>query len=110
MAGYQKPSNRHNSSYWVFRILSVAAILLSAYLIFEFGRIRADFNVVEAAAERRLYEDRITGLESEVRALQEKIVLLETDAAIAANENSAHPMQAVPSFATFTDWQHRGDK
>lgn len=82
MAGYQKLSNRHSTSYWLFRILGVAAILLAGYLIFELGRIRADFNVIDAAAERRLYEDRITGLESEVRALQEKIVLLETDAAI----------------------------
>jgi hypothetical protein len=48
------------------------------YLVFEFGRIQANYNIVDAAEERQVYEDRIAGLEKKIIALNEEVTLLET--------------------------------
>lgn len=66
------------ASSWVLRGGIALAVLVSAYLIFELGRIQADYNIVEAAADRRAYENRIAELEDEVLALNEQVALLET--------------------------------
>lgn len=58
------------------------AIVVSAYLSFEFGRIQADYNVIEAAADRRAYENRIGELEDEVVAFKEEVALLQTNSSI----------------------------
>jgi Family of unknown function (DUF6776) len=50
----------------------------AAYLTFELGRIRAGYDVVEAAAERDELEDRIKALENEKLALSEQVAMLET--------------------------------
>lgn len=60
------------------RAFFVALIVVLGYLVFEFGRIQANFNIVDAAAERQAYEDRIEGLQAEIIALKEQVVLLET--------------------------------
>lgn len=60
------------------------ALALCGYLLYELGRIQAGFNVLEASETRRALEQRIAGLEAEVRGLKEQVVLLETDAAIDA--------------------------
>jgi hypothetical protein len=49
-----------------------------AYLVFEFGRIQANYNIVDAGKERQMYEDRIAGLEKEIVGLNEEVALLET--------------------------------
>jgi len=56
----------------------VVMVVVFGYLIFEFGRIQANFNVVDAAKERQVYEDRIIGLEENIIALKEEVALLET--------------------------------
>ena len=56
----------------------IAAIGLAGYLSFEFGRIQADFNVVDALDERKSYEDRIASLEDEVVTLKQDIELHQT--------------------------------
>lgn len=59
----------------------VALALLAAgfvYLVFEFGRIQANYNIVDTAREREAYEQRIAGLESDIVGLKEQIALLET--------------------------------
>jgi len=60
------------------RAFFVALIVVVGYLVFEFGRIQANFNIVDAAAEREAYEDRIEGLHVEIVGLKEQVVLLET--------------------------------
>jgi hypothetical protein len=59
---------------------SVLALMVVAfaYLVFEFGRIQANYNIVDAAKERQAYEDRITGLQNNIVALKEEVALLET--------------------------------
>ncbi|NOR66890.1 MAG: hypothetical protein GQ528_06010 [Woeseiaceae bacterium] len=53
-------------------------VVVFGYLVFEFGRIQANFNVVDAAKERQDYEDRIMDLEEKVISLKEEIAHLET--------------------------------
>jgi hypothetical protein len=48
------------------------------YLVFEFGRIQANYNIVDAAKERQVYEDRIAALENDIVGLRQEIALLET--------------------------------
>jgi hypothetical protein len=65
----------------VFAIRAVAAILLagSAYLVFEFGRIQANYNIVEASRERQSYEDHIAALDEEIANLKQQVAKLQTD-------------------------------
>ena len=63
---------------WVVTLAVMAAIGLAGYLSFEFGRIQADFNVVDALDERKSYEDRIADLEREIVTLKQEIELQQT--------------------------------
>lgn len=56
-------------------LVAVAGVL---YLTFELGRIQADYNIVDVAAERRAYENEIRNLEKTNQSLKEQVVLLET--------------------------------
>lgn len=53
-------------------------IAVCGYLVFEFGRIQADYSIVDALQERRQFEVRIEDLQAEIKSLREQIVLLET--------------------------------
>lgn len=55
------------------------ALAASAYLIFEFGRIQAKYNVVDAASEQQALRDEIGHLEEQIAALKQEIALLETN-------------------------------
>ena len=52
--------------------------VVGGYLVYEFGRIQAGYNLVDAAGERAAYEERIEELEDEISALKEQVALLET--------------------------------
>ena len=79
MAGGRIPIGVQSSgSIWAVRLAFVVAVLVIGYLTFEFGRIQADYNVVDAAQERQEYEDRIKESEKQIAALNQKIALLET--------------------------------
>lgn len=67
---------------WGIRVALAVALVVGGYLTFEFGRIQADFNVVDAAHERQDYEDRIRELEREISNLKQEIALLETHRSI----------------------------
>ena len=61
--------------------MRVVLVLLAAgalYLVYEFGRIHAGYNVVSAAKARGALQDRIESLEDDNQALKEQIALLET--------------------------------
>jgi len=79
VAGSRSPSNRVNSGYiWAMRTAVAVALLVGGYLTFEFGRIQADYNVVDAAQERHDDENRIAELEKQISTLKQEISLLET--------------------------------
>lgn len=63
---------------WTLRVTVFVAVAIALYLTFEFGRIQADYNIVDIAAERRAFNNRIDGLEKQVRTLQEEVTLLRT--------------------------------
>lgn len=56
----------------------IIAIAVAGYLSFEFGRIQADFNVIETEDERAAYEDRIRDLEAEIVELKQEVELQKT--------------------------------
>lgn len=60
------------------RIALILVFVAMGYLVFEFGRIQANYNIVDAAKERETFEARIGELEAEILALNEQIALLET--------------------------------
>lgn len=60
------------------RGLLLGLVLVSAYLVFELGRIKAGYDIVEAANDRQAYEDIIDDLEDEVAGLKQEVALLET--------------------------------
>lgn len=60
------------------RAAVVLAILVGAYLIFEFGRIQANYNIVDAIAEQQAFVGEIDALEGQISELKQEIALLET--------------------------------
>ena len=62
----------------ITRLALVALVVVAGYLVYEFGRIQANYNIVEAGRERQTYENRIDELEAEIVGLNEEIALLET--------------------------------
>jgi len=62
----------------MMRAVFAVMIAVLGYLVFEFGRIQANYNIVDAGKERQAYEDRIAGLENDIVGLKEEVALLET--------------------------------
>jgi hypothetical protein len=62
----------------VTRAVLAVMVIIVGYLVFEFGRIQANYNIVDAARERQEYEDRIAGLQGDIAALKQDVALLET--------------------------------
>ena len=63
---------------WVARGGIALLVAFGGYLVYEYGRIDAGYNVVDAAGERQDYERRIDDLEDEIAALKDQIAVLET--------------------------------
>ena len=63
---------------WTIRGLLSVLVVVSGYLVFEFGRISAGYDVVDAANERQALEDHIDSLNEEIAGLKQDIALLET--------------------------------
>lgn len=60
------------------RAAIVVAVLVGGYLLFELGRLQADYNIVDAIAEKQQLFGVIDGLEDEIAGLKQEIALLET--------------------------------
>lgn len=60
------------------RAVIVGLVVVSGYLVFEFGRIKAGYDVVDSANVRQAYEDHITTLDDRIAELKQEVVLLET--------------------------------
>jgi hypothetical protein len=61
-----------------YAALLAVLTIVAGYLVFEFGRIQAEYNIVDAAKERRSLEETIAGLENEIAGLRDQIAVLET--------------------------------
>jgi hypothetical protein len=71
-------SQRSNTRVWLQRAVILALTVACSYLIFEYGRISAGYDVVDAANERQAFEDHIVSLDDNIAALQQEIAVLET--------------------------------
>lgn len=60
------------------RIGIAVALVFAGYLLFEFGRMQADYNIVDTMAEKRALGAEIAGLEDQIAGLKQEIALLET--------------------------------
>lgn len=74
---FPHPSQNAGRTLVIRAVIALLAIGV-AYLAFEFGRIQAAYNVVDAANERQSFKDQILGLENEIVDLNQQIALLET--------------------------------
>ncbi len=63
---------------WATRLVIVVLVVVGSYLVYEFGRIQAGYDLVDAASERRDYERHIESLKDEISALKEQVAMLET--------------------------------
>jgi len=54
------------------------AFVVGVYLVFEFGRIQADYNIADAIEEKQDHKTEIDGLENNIAVLKQEIALLET--------------------------------
>ncbi len=63
----------------LFRATVVSLIVVCGYLIFEFGRIRAGYDVVEMSNVRQAYEDQIIQLDDNIIELKQQIAILKTN-------------------------------
>jgi hypothetical protein len=67
---------------WTVRMIIVLLISICGYLIFEFGRISAGYDLIDAGNEAQAYVDHIQGLDTEIADLRQKIAILETDSEV----------------------------
>jgi len=61
------------------RAVIVALVFVSAYLVFEFGRIKAGYDIVEIGNISQAYEDQIMQLDNKIIELKQEVALLETN-------------------------------
>lgn len=68
----------------VFATRSIIVVLVAGcvYLAFEYGRIRANYDIVAVNRERQAYEDHIDALNEEIATLKQQVARLQTDSAV----------------------------
>ena len=62
---------------WFLAIAGVA-LVAGGYLIFEMGRVSADYNIFELASERQAHRSEVNALRAEIAQLREQVVQTET--------------------------------
>lgn len=78
MARHSRLQSQKHGRATAIRIVIGLLIVVCGYLVFEFGRIQANYNIADAANERQAFEDQIDGLNAKILALKEQVTLLET--------------------------------
>ena len=63
---------------WIMRAAVTIALVVGIYLVFEFGRIQAGYNIADAVEEKQGYWNEIRGLEKKIAELNQEIALFET--------------------------------
>ena len=71
----QTHSTGRTIAVWAFLVLLA---VVAAYLVFEYGRISAGYDIVDTANERSALEAHIDALNSEIAALKQEVALQET--------------------------------
>lgn len=63
---------------WAARVALALLAVIAGYLVYEYGRISAGYDVVDAAAEREQLEAHIDALDAEITDLNQEVALHET--------------------------------
>jgi len=63
---------------WAVRAFLLLLALIAGYLVFEYGRISAGYDTVDAADERGALEEHVDTLNEEIEALKQEVALQET--------------------------------
>ena len=63
---------------WLVRGLLLAVIAVVGYLVFEYGRISAGYDIVDAANETAAFEAHIDSLNERITGLEQEVAILET--------------------------------
>lgn len=63
---------------WLVRGLLFAIAVVVGYLVFEYGRISAGYDIVDAANETAALEDHIGSLNERITELEQEVAILET--------------------------------
>ena len=63
---------------WLVRGLLLAVFVVVGYLVFEYGRISAGYDIVDAANETAAFEDHIDSLNERIAGLEQEVAILET--------------------------------
>lgn len=63
---------------WLLVGVVLLLIVVSGYLIFEFGRISAGYDIVDVGEERQAYERQIMALDDRIVELKQEVAMLET--------------------------------
>lgn len=66
----------------MIRVFLVLLAIVAGYLVFEYGRISAGYNTVDAANERAALEAEIDARDARIADLEQEVALLETHRAI----------------------------
>ena len=64
---------------WAVRTIVVLLVAICGYLIFEFGRISAGYDLVDAGKEKQEFIDHIQALDKEIIDLNQEIAILKTN-------------------------------
>ena len=88
------------------RVVLLGFVLITAYLVFEFGRISAGYNIVDAANVGQAYEDHIMALDDEIIEFKQEVALLKTHREI---DNKAYKEVEVSLTALQAKIQEQAD-
>lgn len=76
----KSPLHRHHAGRTlIIRAVIVVLVLVSGYLIFEYGRIKAGYDIVETGLTTQAYDEHIAMLNDEIAELKQQIAILETN-------------------------------
>ena len=76
----KSPLQQHGSGrIWTVRATVVLLVVICGYLIFEFGRISAGYDLVDAGNQAQEYVDNIQALDKEIVDLKQEIAILKTN-------------------------------
>ena len=78
MANSSKARAYGGAQPWFLRSIAVLAALTAGYLCFEFGRMQAHFNIVDAAAERTELQQQVADRDRQIVAYKEEVALHQT--------------------------------
>ena len=78
MAGKKHLQTHGAGRTWLVRALFALLVVVAGYLVFEYGRISAGYNIVDVGNERAALDEHIDTLNDRITELEQEVALLET--------------------------------